>query len=1012
MPRLKTVDDLMSHAQEFAVRHFLASDIVRVCMTGCHALGAGPVYDTFKRELEAAGLTDHVCLVKTGCQAVCANAPVVTIDPKGIVYGGVEPEDVREIVARTVAKGEVIERLCCSTNPDGSPQATERDFPFLGKQKRSVLAKCGKVDPTEINIAMAEGGYLALGEVLQHHDPEQVIATVGQAGLRGRGGAGFPAAVKWEYCRQAEGAPKYLVCNADEGDPGAFMDRALLEGDPHSVLEGMLIAAYAIGARFGYVYVRAEYPLAVEHMTRAVHQASELGLLGDDILGTGFSFEISVTVGAGAFVCGEETALLSSIEGRRGNPRVRPPFPAQAGLWGKPTIVNNVETLANVPLIFNKGAEAYAAIGTERSKGTKIFSVSGFVRNPGLVEVPFGTPLRTIISDIAGGAITGRAVKALQVGGPCGGILPVSMLDLPADFESFEKAGAMVGSGGIIVLDEGKCVVDIVKSLAAFAVRESCGKCSPCRIGTQRLLDVLTAITEGRGMLADLDLLVELGDTLRDASLCPLGKAVTTPALSTLRYFRDEYLAHIEEQRCPAGVCRALARSPCDSGCPAGVNVPQYVALVQREEFDRAADLIRRRNPFACVCGKLCTHTCETLCRRGELDEPVPIMHLEDVAAGTAGAAGNQELLEAIVESGKTVGVVGAGPAGLTAAYFLALRGHGVTVYEAADEPGGMLIDAMPSERLPRDAISRDVDYIRRFGVEIQTGVRVGKDVDLAALRQRHDAVFLAVGAPEVGGMGIPGEDADGVLAGTTFLRQVRAGTSPPLGSVVVVGESLLAIAAARAAKRLGAETVRVIGGLAEPNVRAVAEELAHAREEGVEILLLAKPVAITEDDGRARALRCVRLELSAPDHAGQRQPVPTTDSEFEVACTTVVIALPRQPSVPWLSVDGLERNGVGGLQVDPYTQVTAVQGLFAGGDCCTGEGTVVDAVADGQRAAMAIDRYLGGRGELPPNSDMLAANLRPASRRTGQTGQPSAAVQEASRCLRCDLERLQNPSR
>ncbi|MGB2998770.1 MAG: NADH-quinone oxidoreductase subunit NuoF, partial [Phycisphaerae bacterium] len=570
---------------------------VRVCSTGCRALGALEVCETFDAEIARRGLSDRVRIVRVGCHGLCAGAVTVVIDPKGIFYQGVTPTDVPEIIERTVLGGKAVRRLCWSAG--GRTVARQKSIPFYKHQTRRVLKNCGVVDPKSLEDAVAHGAYGSAAEVFSSRRPEDVIDEVIRSGLRGRGGAGFPTGRKWQFARASAGEPKYVICNADEGDPGAFMDRALLEGDPHLAIEGMIIGALAIGSSHGVIYVRAEYPIAIEHTKIALSQAREAGLLGKNILGTGFNFDIEIRQGAGAFVCGEETALIASVEGARGMPRPRPPFPATSGLWGKPTNINNVETWANVPRILELGAEAYASVGTDGSKGTKIFALAGKVRSTGLVEVPMGATLRQIIFDIGGGIPRGRKFKAAQIGGPSGGCVPARYLDLPIDYDSVKEVGAIMGSGGLIVMDEATCMVDIARFFTDFCEKESCGKCIPCRIGTRRMLEILERITGGEGQMEDLDLLETLGATIQETSLCGLGQTAPNPVLSTLRHFRDEYEAHIIEKRCPSHACEKMAPISCSDACPAHVNVPEYVALVAEERFADALEVIRRRNPFA-----------------------------------------------------------------------------------------------------------------------------------------------------------------------------------------------------------------------------------------------------------------------------------------------------------------------------------------------------------------------------------------------------------------------------
>ena len=532
---------------------------ISVCLgTGCQASGSKDIIESLKQEIEKQKLSEKIKIKSTGCHGFCERGPIVVIRPRGIFYQKVKPEDIAEIINRTILKGEIIDSLLYVEPSTGKKVIYEHEVPFYKKQNRIIFGSNGSIDPTNIEDYIRIEGYSALSRTILKMSPEEIIEEVKRSGLRGRGGGGFPTGVKWESCRNAHGEPKYILCNADEGDPGAFMDRSLLEGNPHSVLEGMIIGAYAIGSNEGYIYVRMEYPLAVERLKIAIAQAEEYGLLGKNILGLGFDFTIKINRGAGAFVCGEETALILSIEGKRGDPRQRPPYPAQKGLFGKPTNINNVETWANVPLIINRGAEWYSKIGTAESKGTKIFSLVGKINNTGLIEVPMGMTLREIIYDIGGGIPGGKKFKAVQTGGPSGGCIPEEFIDLPVDYDELTKVGSMMGSGGMIVMDENTCMVDIAKYFLTFLADESCGKCVPCREGVFRMLEIVTDITEGKGKEEDIPLLEELSKTIVDTSLCALGGTAPNPVISTIKYFRSEYEAHIKEKRCPAGVCKAL----------------------------------------------------------------------------------------------------------------------------------------------------------------------------------------------------------------------------------------------------------------------------------------------------------------------------------------------------------------------------------------------------------------------------------------------------------------------
>lgn len=527
--------------------------------TGCTSSGSQEVIQALKNELKKNKLQNEVAVVKTGCHGLCAEGPVMIVYPEAVFYSQIRPEDVPEIVSEHLLKGRIVERLVHreADVPDGIRSLNETTF--YKKQHRIALRNCGVINPESIDEYIGTGGYEALGKVLTEMTPDDVIQTILDSGLRGRGGAGFPTGMKWKFASGNRGnVQKYVCCNADEGDPGAFMDRSVLEGDPHVVLEAMAIAGYAIGADQGYIYVRAEYPIAVERLNIAINQAREYGLLGKNIFGTGFNFDIDLRLGAGAFVCGEETALMTSIEGNRGEPRPRPPFPAVKGLFESPTILNNVETWANIPQIILNGPKWFASMGTEKSKGTKVFALGGKINNTGLVEIPMGTTLRTVIEDIGGGIPNGKKFKAAQTGGPSGGCIPAEHFDIPIDYDNLISIGSMMGSGGLIVMDEDTCMVDIAKFFLQFTVDESCGKCTPCRVGTKRLLELLEKITDGRGTLEDIDKMEELCYYIKDNALCGLGQTAPNPVLSTLRYFRDEYVEHVVNKKCPAGVCKKL----------------------------------------------------------------------------------------------------------------------------------------------------------------------------------------------------------------------------------------------------------------------------------------------------------------------------------------------------------------------------------------------------------------------------------------------------------------------
>jgi NADH-quinone oxidoreductase subunit F len=610
MPKLHSVQELETMRAACQAACDPQKPTIAVCAgSGCTACGARDVLAALSMSLERFGLRGKVDLKSTGCHGFCQQGPVMLVWPEGVFYTGVAAADATEVVASLADGRRPVERLLYRDPVSAERVLREEDVPFYRSQQRVLFVNNGRVDPKSISDYLLVGGYAALAKVLAELSPEQVIGQVERSGLRGRGGAGFPTGRKWEQMRQQPGNLRYIICNADEGDPGAFMDRSLLEGNPHSVIEGMLIGAYALGASEGYVYVRAEYPLAVEHLGVALQQAEEYGLLGEKILGSGLTFRIRLVQGAGAFVCGEETALMASIEGRVGEPRPRPPYPVQKGLWGKPTVINNVKTWASIPVIINRGPEWYAAIGTESSKGTMVFSLVGKINNTGLVEVPMGITLRQMIYTIGGGIPNGKHLKAVQIGGPSGGCIPASLIDIPIDYEALTEAGSMMGSGGMVVMDEDTCMVDVARYFMEFLQDESCGKCFSCRKGLQRMRQIVTRITEGLGSEGDLELIEDLSWMVRETSLCGLGQTAPNPVLSTLRYFRDEYLAHVREKRCPARVCKELITyriepTRCD-GCGACVRVCTSAAILGEKKKVHTIDAAR------CIkCGS-CLEVCQ-----------------------------------------------------------------------------------------------------------------------------------------------------------------------------------------------------------------------------------------------------------------------------------------------------------------------------------------------------------------------------------------------------------------
>jgi NADH-quinone oxidoreductase subunit F len=985
--------------------------------------GANKILAAFQQEVKARKLSD-VIVLKAACIGLCSREPVVTvIDPRNgkTLYVDLAEDRVTRIVEEHLVGGKPVEEW-----------ALALDAPLLKLQEIRVMHN-QDLDPMDIDQYIARDGYQALAKVLTQMKPEDVIEEVRKSGLRGRGGAGFPTATKWGFVRSAAGEEKHVVCNGDEGDPGAYMNRAVLEGNPHSVIEGMAIGAYAIGnVRQGYAYVRAEYPLAIETLNHAIARAREYGLLGKNILGTGFEFDLDIFPGAGAFVCGEETALLISLEGKRGNPRQRPPFPAIKGLFGRPTTINNVETWSNIPSIIFKGADWFASVGTENCKGTKTFCLVGKVNNPGLVEVPLGTSLGKIVFDIGGGTPQGKRLKAVQIGGPSGGVIPAQHVNVSVDYEAVIALGAIMGSGGLIVMDEDSCMVDVAKFFLGFTQDESCGKCVPCRAGIPKMREVLTRISQGKGKMEDLDVLSELGAMVASASLCGLGQTAPNPLLSTLRHFREEYEAHIIDKRCPAAVCQALFRAPCQHTCPVQLDIPGYVSLIKEGKFIEAFRLINQRLPFPSICGRVCHHPCEAKCRRGQVEEPIAIKDLKRFVADSAHSMG-VEYLPAKAESKEDrVAIIGAGPAGLSAAHDLALDGYQATVFEALPVAGGMLAVAIPEYRLPKNILNMEIEAVRKLGVDIRLNTRID-DLE-SLLKDGYKAVLIATGAHKGDKMGIPGEDLEGVYDAIDFLREVNLGKAVKVGRrVAVVGGGNSAIDAARVALRKGAEEAHIFYRREKKDMPAIAEEIEGAEEEGVHFHFLTAPTKIMGRGGKVSGLECVRMELKEFDQSGRKTPHPIEGSQYSAKTDMVIEAIGQRPDTSFVKGDGV-KIGRGGIVVaDRRTLATDHRGIFVAGDAASGPQTVTEAIAAGQRAASSIKRYLQGRelsplverdhhepiavSSVPPTEEEMRERPRgkiaqiPMRERRSSfkeialTYSPEKAREEASRCLRCDLE-------
>ena len=1005
---------------------------VKVHLGSCGiASGAEKVLETFNKELDTlkagggkAEQLKQIVVERAACIGLCGVEPTVTVLVPGqekVIYFSVDDEKVKRIINEHLLQGKPVKQLMLDLKA-----------PRMAMQETRVLHN-QDLDPMSIEQYISRGGYLGLARALTQMKPEEVLEEVKKATLRGRGGAGFATATKWGFVRSAVSNEKYVVCNGDEGDPGAYMNRAELEGNPHAVLEGMAIGAYAIGnVKQGYAYIRAEYPLAIETLQHALKEAEAYGLLGKDILGTGFDFDIDIFPGAGAFVCGEETALLISIEGKRGNPHQRPPFPANVGggLFGKPTTINNVETWSDVPTIILNGADWFTSVGNEKSKGTKTLCLVGKINNPGLVEVPLGTTLGKLVFDIGGGIPNGKKFKGALLGGPSGGVIPIDAINTPIDYESVAAQGAIMGSGGVVVMDENNCMVDIVKnSFLQFTSEESCGKCTPCRAGIPQMLVTLDKISRGEAEMTDLDALNSLAEMITSCSLCGLGQTSPNPVLSTLRHYRAEYEAHIIDKHCPAAVCRALFKSPCQHTCPVELDIPGYVSLIKAGQFMEAYALIKQRNPLPAICGRVCHHPCELKCNRAQVDEALAIRDLKRFAADYAYNSKEKLKQKCAPKKTEKVAIIGAGPAGLSAAWDLAMDGYQVTVFEALPVAGGMLAVGIPEYRLPKDILQKEIDEIKDLGVEIKLNTPV-KDTG-ALLKAGFNAVFIATGAHIGQKMNIPGEEFPGVYDAIEFLRKISLGTEVKLGKrVAVVGGGNSAVDSARVAIRKGAE-VHLIYRRERNDMPAMAEEVKAAEEEGVIFHFLTNPVMISAK-GNGLSVLVTKMELGDYDRSGRKTAKPVANSEYEIEVDAIIEAIGQTPDTAFIKNDGIEvKNNI--IVADSRTLATAHPGIFAGGDAVLGPRTVIEAIAHGQRAASSIKRYLQGKALTPrverykyevmttpqtiPTDEEVKEKARlnqkelPLKKRKTSFKEvalaytPEEAIAEASRCLRCDLD-------
>ncbi len=1006
---------------------------ILLCAGGaCISSGCESIKTAFEHELEANGLADEIEVIIAGCMGMCEVGPIAIIYPEGTFYQKLKAEDAAEIVTEHLLKGCVVERLFYKKPGTKEVLETIKDIDFFKLQEKIALRNCGIINPESIDEYIAVGGYEALGKAVTEMSQQAVIEEVKASGLRGRGGAGFPTGMKWGFTAIEKSAQKYVVCNADEGDPGAFMDRSLLEGDPHSIIEAMAICGYSIGANQGYVYVRAEYPLAIQRLQKAIDEARDYELLGKNIFNSKFDFDLEIRMGAGAFVCGEETALMHSIEGKRGEPRPKPPFPAQKGLFNKPTVLNNVETFSNIPYIIANGGAEYARLGTEKSKGTKVFALAGDINNSGLVEVPMGISLGSIIYDLGGGIPKDKNLKAVQIGGPSGGCIPREYLNTSITYESLPELGAIMGSGGLIVMNEDTCMVDLARYFLEFIAEESCGKCTPCRIGTKIMLNLITRICEGRGTMEDLDKLESLANTIGKTSLCGLGQTAPNPVLSTLRYFRHEYIEHINDKDCRAGVCGNMMWAPCTNACPASVNVPAYLAYAKEKRFDEALRVHLRNNPFPSVCGRVCPQWCIEKCRRDDLEGPLAVRAVKRYIGDYTDDYSDLYPAKA-APNGKKVAVIGAGPAGLSCAYYLTLMGYDTTVFEKQEKPGGLLRYAIPDYRLPHAITEKEIRNLEALGVKIECGVSVGKSgfITFDDLRAKgFEAIFVSVGSSKETVPRIPGIELPGVQAGITFLEKFAKGEKPQIGKdVIIIGGGDVAIDCSRIANRIGAESVTVIYRRTRKEMPTSPIEIREAEVEGVSVEFLANVVDIQPSaNGRLNAT-VRRMRLGEFDKSGRRRPEEMVGAEDVREVDLILLATGHSPD-PESVLEGDDAEIIDGkwVKADEKTGITAIGDLFVGGDFVFGPSTVIEAIASGQKAAKSIDQFLlpGDKEyiweilelpevdvdmdkdideEFPVEYPLLSKEERTVGVEVEKTITAEDACREAGRCLRCDYK-------
>ncbi|WP_320127872.1 FAD-dependent oxidoreductase [uncultured Sphaerochaeta sp.] len=1008
--------------------------------------GAGELLKAISEEVASRKLDIQVRSV--GCFGFCANEPLVNIHLPGLpllILDKVQIEDLPWIFSSIEKRSFPKDRVLCKISEwdylgafsafgkgfDSIPEWNE--ITYFRSQKKIVLRHAGLIDPTSLEEYLAVGGYSAFFKAVWEMSRDEVLQEVKDSKLRGRGGAGFPTGLKWELMNKNEAEKKFIICNADEGDPGAYMNRNEMESDPHMLIEGMLIGAYAMHTSRGIVYVRAEYPLAVERLKLAVQQAREVGLLGKKIPNTLFQFDIEIVEGAGAFVCGEETALIASVEGKAGRPTMKPPFPAQKGYLGYPTTINNLETWCNVPVIIGMGSSWFRKTGTSDSPGTKVFSLVGKVKNTGLVELPLGENFCTLIYEVGGGSSSpNKKIKAVQSGGPSGGCIPASKFDTPIDYESLQSLGAIMGSGGMVVMDQDNCMVDFARYFIEFTHKESCGKCVPCREGLSQELALLNGLVQGRGEEDDLAKMEELGLNICDTAVCGLGQSAPNPVLTTLRYFRDEYEEHIHRHHCSSGTCEDLISSLCSNSCPMHMNIPAYLQLLKENRLEEAFASTLQDNPLPGTIGRICHFHCQMRCRRDNIDEPVHQGEIHRYLADTMYKMGRESAIyKKLIDgklpvTGKKIAIIGAGPAGLAAAFYLVRLGHQVTVFDSNEKAGGVLRYGIPSYRLPKEVLDKELELFDALKVNFVFNAELGKQFSLEELLKNYPTVILALGAYRHMALDIPGIELEGVLQGTDLLEKLEKEQPVSIGKrVVIVGGGNVAIDAARTLWRRGCE-VTVAYRRAKEDMPANKSEIDEAIKEGIAFSFLSAPVQVIGNaKGKVEAFEFMEMKQGSYDLSGRRKPL-DSGKVMRIPCDMVIVAIGEHVDSGLLIREGIATDSRKNACIERYSYKTNLAGVYAIGDLTTGPSTAAEAMGYAKDAAQVIDQELTGKKrfaslfetftysneppvEVPAGKGIPPRHLKVAERQgnfaevnRGYMGEQ--ARQEASRCLRCDI--------